>query len=165
MAKNNNEKSFPGYQAIQLSKYLPVIKEGLIYGYALIQKYVDQIKDLIKSENLVCRQIIRPTLYYTWVIHKLFHPQNKNIGIYLEKSLCNLESEIAEYEKLYLQYGNIPVFYHHIHERHLYGFDNKVIFKNYFEKTAYEWVESKLNKVGSVDFQKKRLLELTSCLK
>lgn len=162
--KNEADKSFPAYKPIDLNQYTQNIINGLVFGYTTIKNHKKDILNTLRVINIATRQIVRPTIYYSWIIHKYFHPDNKKHGAFLSLNTENLDNKIAEYEKVYIKSGNIPVFYNKLHSRHLYGNNNKIIIKYYFEKTSYYWIKEKLEHLSNDKFITDRIKELKSSL-
>lgn len=161
---NTADNSFPAKEKICLKQYVEYIIEGLGVGYDLLKSRKEELLRFLRKTNIRTRHIIRPTLYYTWVIYRYLHPENKKFKSFLEKKLRNLSEDIFDYEKKYVKYGNIPVFYQKLHSRHLYGYD-EIVEKNYFEHTGYFWVKKKLRDLNDESFIKKRKWEIINSIK
>lgn len=156
--KNVADNSFPTKGKINLKNYKEDIINGLILGYNLVKQHKKEILIFLRNMNIRTRQIVRPTLYYIWIIYRYLHPDNKYFEKFLEKNLHNLGDNLFTYEKKYIKFGNIPVCYQKLHSRHLYGYD-KIIEKNYFSHTSYYWIKSKIESVND-SFIEKRILEI-----
>ena len=75
--KNRINKNIPNNsQTTDVACFKRDISEGLLLGYQQIILAKRKIMDLIKNDNSLYRQIVRPTLYYTWLIYKYFHLPN-----------------------------------------------------------------------------------------
>lgn len=157
--KNPADNSFPAKNKIILKTYFEDIIEGMNIGYNLIKHNKIEILNYLRNINIKTRQIVRPTLYYTWIIYRYLHPENKLFEKFLSKNLHNLSDNLFMYEKKYIQYGNIPVCYQKLHSRHLYGYNRKIIDKNYFSHTSYYWIKTKINSIND-DFIKNREIEI-----
>lgn len=162
--KNPADNSFPAKNKIILKNYLNDIIEGMNKGYNLIKQHKMEIFYYLRSINIKTRQIIRPTLYYTWIMYRYLHPDNKLFEKFLNENLHNLSDNLFTYEKKYIQYGNIPVCYQKLHSRHLYGYNRKIIEKNYFSHTSYCWIKTKINSIND-DFIKNRELEIKTAVR
>lgn len=166
LSENENEKSLPFKQALSLKKYLPDMVEGLRAGYAAMAIHADAVQKILQEDKQIYfRQLIRPTLYYIWVMHKFLHPQTQQNQQYLKQALSNVPSLIEAYEKQFVAYANVPVFYHTLFDRHLYGVSGQLIVPDYFQQTSYEWVCRKLKDVQNPLFVEKRVQEMQNALK
>ena len=165
VVKNSSDYSFPSDKKLKLSCYLPSIKEGLKFGYKSILENEKEILFFLKHINPCMRQIIRPTLYYVWLMHRYLHPDNKSFSVFLEKNTNNFSFNISKYENSFIKFANVPVFYHKLHLRHLYGYKNNIIEKNYFSKTAYYWIKLKLKHLRNKNFLEQRLEEINISIK
>lgn len=165
ITRNKADKSFPSTQNIKLSNYIQEMQAGLFKGYEKISYSRDVILKLLRQNNFLSRQIVRPTLYYVWIIHRYLHPANKKHERFLFENIKNLNNKITEYEKLFIPFGNIPVFYNKLHSKHLYDYKGKIIEKNYFEKTSYYWICKKINSLNNTNFIKDRGYQLSKSLK
>ena len=157
---NDADKSFPSKHKIRLANFAAEVINGLVFGYKQIEKHHSEILLLLTQINFLSRQIVRPTLYYVWIIHRYLHPDDPAYKNFLQKSLKNLSSSIVSYEQKFLQYGNIPVFYNKLHSTHLYDAFGKIVEKNYFDRTSYFWIKEKLNSLKSEEFIEQRKKEV-----
>lgn len=164
LLKNKADKSFPAQRAIPLNKFLPDMISGLQEGYTLIRQKTPDLLVLLKKSNLPARQIIRPTLYYVWLISKYLHPANKKFAHFLTENTENINPEIAAYEKQFIPYGNIPVFYNRLHSRHLYDRHRQIVVPNYFRHTSYFWIKRKVNSLQNQEFIEQRIKQLSLAL-
>lgn len=133
-------------------------------GYNLIKQPKVEILNYLRSVNVKTRKIVRPTLYYTWLIYKYLHPDNKSFENFLNKNLHNLSDNLFTYERQDIQYGNIPVCYQKLHSRHLYGYNGRIIDKNYFSHTSYYWIKTKINSIND-NFIKNREIEIKTAIR
>ena len=164
--KNRINKNIPNNsQTTDVACFKRDISEGLLLGYQQIILAKRKIMDLIKNDNSLYRQIVRPTLYYTWLIYKYFHPNNKDPEIFLYQKAHLLDNQIADYEKHFIDCANIPVFYHKLNKRHLFGYKNKIVIKNYFEHNSLYWIKEKIHYLEEKNNQKKRIKELILSIK
>lgn len=143
----------------------PIIK-GLEHMYDVLAKNKEDIKALVYkySEKLVLRQIKRHTLYYSWLYHRMLHPLNGDIKEFLDEKLFFYSDEIASYESISLYRGDIPIFYHKLSEKHLYGYKAEILARDYFSQSAYEWFLKKLDDIHKPSFRKKRRQEVERVL-
>lgn len=162
--KNPADNSFPSKKQIVLKNYFEDIIKGLNMGYNLIKQHKVEILNYLRSVNVKTRKIVRPTLYYTWLIYKYLHPDNKSFENFLNKNLHNLSDNLFTYERQYIQYGNIPVCYQKLHSRHLYGYNGRIIDKNYFSHTSYYWIKTKINSIND-NFIKNREIEIKTAIR
>lgn len=161
VVKNCSDYSFPSDKKVKLSRYLLSIKEGLKCGYQCILENEREILFFLRHINPCMRQIIRPTLYYVWLMHRYLHPDNRFFSAFLKKNTNNFGLNISTYENSFIKFANIPVFYHKLHSKHLYGYKNNIIEKKYFSKTAYYWIKLKLKNLKNENFITKRLEEVS----
>lgn len=144
--------------------------EALIDGYKTaishINKYVPEIRTLYaQSSNLMCRQIIRHTLYYGWIGTTIMHP-NKQIdssyGKFLAAKLGVYEKSITEHEKLCLLRGDVPIFYHTLAGTILFNSEMKQ--KNFFKESALHSLHKKLALLSDRAFVNKSIQEIRHCM-
>lgn len=160
-----NVKSYPRYQKINLKKYISLIQEGMNVAYKEIAK---SKSDLIKvfekySSKLRLRQIHRHTIYYYWLLYKFHHPCNLSKNSFLNKNLRNCSDDVLCYEKKMLTNGNVPIFFHKPHQKHIYS-SNKKLQKKYYQYTATYCFYKKLNDIQHEKFRKNRLIEISNLL-
>lgn len=161
VAKNTNNKSIPFKNAIKLSKYIDCIVQGAMVGYSSIAKNKDKLIELIQNnQNIKFRQIKRPTLYYTLLIHRALHPLNKDIHKFLSEKLIVYNNDIIQHEINCILTNNIPIFYNRIGNKDLILHDDSVIDKNHFYETPLYWFCKKMNNITNEDFIKKRIEEI-----
>lgn len=59
--------------------------------------------------------------------------------------------------------GDIPIFFHKPFQKHVYGL-NKRLQNNYYQYTAADWFNKKLNDIQHKEFINKRLQEIYELL-
>lgn len=160
--KNKNNHAFPCMKKIDLKKYKIDIEVGMRLGYQAILLHHQEILNIVfqNASYLRCRHLARHTLYYTWILYRFLHPKNKKYEEFLSNSLKKLPEEMQKYESNFLKYANIPVCYHDILKKDLMGYFDKIIVKDYFENTAFFWLEKKLQDISKPEFIESRIKEM-----
>ncbi|MFD2655622.1 type 2 lanthipeptide synthetase LanM family protein [Gracilibacillus thailandensis] len=159
-------------QYVEANHYIEEIKQGFTEIYKLIQNNKKEIENIIhmSADKVRVRFIPKPTVRYASLLELSLHPRFLHNYIDREVFLAKIWEDaisnewyekIARHEFQDLTNGDIPLFSLSIKSCDLFSSTKEKI-KNYFNKTPFEVVQQKLNKMDSadLDFQKK-LIDLS----
>ncbi|MGM8224003.1 type 2 lanthipeptide synthetase LanM (plasmid) [Clostridium perfringens] len=120
----------------------------------LVKKEIKEVyKSLIDEDNMLIRQLLRPTQVYNKFIEAAKHPDILKSKSKLEKLFLILEDNFNPSEHGYIRVqeeisqmrkGYIPIFHSKFNSRDLYSNEEKVCI-DYFTETIYDYLTKKID--------------------
>lgn len=127
-------------------------------------KFCEFIEDFVSTNEIMARQILRPTQVYHRFIEASHHPdileseeKYESISDILSKNFSPSEHGYmrVNYEISQVKIGNIPSFYTNFEDNHLYS-EGKVICENYFVEPVKQSILDKVKhfSIDDIEYQK-----------
>lgn len=144
------DQNTPVYQGVDVSpaQYEQQIREGFAQAYRFAMAHTERLETMLESLRAVkSRYLAADTQRYAMCLNSSYHPSLMTDGadrqLYLY-TMCygrNLDkpgvAEIVSREVRDLAAHDIPYFYFHVDERHLYDSRHQPV-KEYFRRTAFD---------------------------
>lgn len=145
------------------------ILDGYFMALSDINLKQAQLTALVDQySSMYVRRIVRPTLFYSWLMIRNFHPVNSSrttMDSFLRDNLSDVPESVQEREIWELNRFNIPIFYGRIDSRDLYDQSNRVIAKDFFSMTARDYFLHKIAEMKSNAFFRERKKQITKALR
>ena len=168
----NDALNLPRYKS-KIVDFHNYINE-IIMGFKKVMEYVEKnkkevIEKISKSfANVEIRHLMRATQNYAKMLDFSSHPNYSEDIAMLEKLMINVwaypykNKKIIKYEIADLIFGDIPIFFGKINSTSIFS-SNRNIIEGYFEKTPFEKVKERIDKLSIREIQK-QISQMKICM-
>lgn len=146
----------------------------VILGFKNVIEFVEKNKKEVIEKisknfvNVEIRHLMRATQNYAKMLDFSSHPNYSEDIVMLEKLMINVwaypykNKKLVKYEIKDLIFGDIPIFFGKVNSTSLFSSDRKII-EGYFEKTPFEKVKERIDKLSPREIQK-QISQMKVCM-